>query len=225
MIFSPFCRGLRAMPWTPFCGFTSPFFTSWHFSFWAFKEPFWTGCGGGTGELVVELVVEEGERVAEVVGVLGLGLCSGEATWLVRWVLSSCTGFDVAHEARLGEPSWICQDLCCDSLIKSQNSHDHVLPSLPHAPKEVFVVIHLLLLLQPTFPLGPKPRQAARRAAQAEELPKGPGYDDQDDDGDEVVGDDVHYCGLTFETQCCSKHRSLGSCLSWSNQAKSAPLD
>ena len=54
---------------------------------------------------MVELLVEEGERVVEVVGVLGLGVCSGEATWLVRWVLSSCTGFVVAHEARLGEPS------------------------------------------------------------------------------------------------------------------------
>ena len=27
---------------------------------------------------------KEGERVVEV-GVFGLGLCSGEATWLVRW--------------------------------------------------------------------------------------------------------------------------------------------
>ena len=50
--------------------------------------------GGGTGDGEVELVVEvgerlvsptkEGERVVEV-GVFGLGLCSGEATWLVRW--------------------------------------------------------------------------------------------------------------------------------------------
>ena len=49
--------------------------------------------GGGTGDGEVELVVEdgerlvsptkEGERVVEV-GVFGLGLCSGEATWLVR---------------------------------------------------------------------------------------------------------------------------------------------
>ena len=108
MIISPFCLGL--VPWcAPFCGFTSPFFTSFTFAFSAFKDPFWTGGGGGgTGELVVELLVEEGERVVEVVGVLGLGLCSGEATWLVRWVRSlSFTGFDVAHEARRGEPSCV----------------------------------------------------------------------------------------------------------------------
>ena len=62
-------------------------------------------------ELVVELVVEEGERVVEVVGVLGLGLWSGEATWLVFLLSSfssSFSGFDVAHEARRGEPSCVC---------------------------------------------------------------------------------------------------------------------
>ena len=76
------------VPWcAPFCGFTSPFFTSFTFAFSAFKDPFWTGGGGGgTGELVVELLVEEGERVVEVVGVFGLW--RGEATWLVRCVLS-----------------------------------------------------------------------------------------------------------------------------------------
>ena len=52
------------------------------------------------------LLVEVGDKVEEVIGVLGLGLCRGEATTLVRWVrLLSCTGFDVAQEARRGEPS------------------------------------------------------------------------------------------------------------------------
>ena len=56
---------------------------------------------------------------------------------------------------------------------------------------------HLLLLLQATFPLGPKPRQAAARAAQAEQLCESPGGgDDGDvvggDDDDDVVDDDVH---------------------------------
>ena len=80
---------------------------------------------------------------------------------------------------------------------------------------------HLLLLLQATFPLGPEPRQAAARAAQAEQLCESPGGgDDGDvvggDDDDDVVDDDVHLvvCWETYETQCCSKRRSPGSCLS-----------
>ena len=75
------------MPWPPFCAFASPFFNSC-FTFCGFTDPFWTDCagGGGTGDGEVELVVEEGERVVEVVGVLGLW--RGEATWLVRCVLS-----------------------------------------------------------------------------------------------------------------------------------------
>ena len=50
---------------------------------------------------------------------------------------------------------------------------------------------HLLLLLQATLPLGPKPRQAASRAAQAEQLRKGPGDDDDDNDDDDDDDDDV----------------------------------
>ena len=104
--FSPFCLGLRLIP--PFCGFASPFFSSC-FVFGCLVDPFWTGWGGGIGEGEVELVVEEEEKVVEVQhGVFGFGLWRGEATWLVKWVRSlSCTGFDVAHEARRGEPSCV----------------------------------------------------------------------------------------------------------------------
>ena len=74
---------------------------------------------------MVELLVEEGERVVEVVGVLGLGLCSGEATWLVRWVRSlSFTGFDVAHEARRGEPSCVFGKIF---IVKLSHSHKTVM--------------------------------------------------------------------------------------------------
>ena len=78
----------------------SPFFS---FVFEGFAEPF---CVGGIEDGDVVLLVEVGDKVEEVIGVLGLGLCRGEATTLVRWVrLLSCTGFDVAQEARRGEPS------------------------------------------------------------------------------------------------------------------------
>ena len=78
----------------------SPFFS---FVFEGFAEPF---CVGGIEDGDVVLLVEVGDKVEELIGVLGFGLCRGEATTLVRWVRSlSCTGFDVAQEARRGEPS------------------------------------------------------------------------------------------------------------------------
>ena len=135
--FSPFCLGLRLIP--PFCGFASPFFSSC-FVFGCLVDPFWTGWGGGIGEGEVELVVGEEERGVEGQhGVFGFGLWRGEATWLVKWVRSlSCTGFDVAHEARRGEPSCVHK---IHFFNQPQNRNYHQISSI------IFSIIFLLALL------------------------------------------------------------------------------